>query len=425
LLAEQLFIECFFDSSVSGNKFLSLLSKEYNLNDKTLSIKFLFLPGEHKTNPRIMLTVTDITLQKSMEIEKNQQNDINKILSKMAFDKKGCLEFLRDLYYEINKLSDIIEKDSFTLKTIKKIYMSVHTLKGNCSFYELSKIVSAAHILEESFSELLEKNIIPDTKMRSELIEKAKTLSAAFFENIGLLEEYISFDEILSDNDIFEINSSRINDLIKTAEKNNINTELLNKIYNLKKISVKKALARYTSNAEQIAVRLNKLILPIEIINHEMLIDASYFKPVLDIISHIIKNAVSHGIEYPEERLLKNKNKFGKITIDFSEIITNEQRSVKLIISDDGKGFMLDVLGKKLIEKKILTENEITEDKIIETIICGGTSSKEKADEFSGRGIGLAAIKNIIDQFNGTLTIKTEKDKGAEVIIIIPEILKP
>ncbi len=151
--------------------------------------------------------------------------------------------------------------------------------------------------------------------------------------------------------------------------------------------------------------------------------DTQIEKHIIDEISepllHIIRNAVDHGIETPEERIKKGKNEFGLIKVT----AYSETDSVIIEISDDGKGIDIDKIKEKAIKKKMLSENELrglSEKDIINFIFKPGFSTKDEITDISGRGVGMDVVKDSIERLNGLIDIKSKKDKGTAIKIKIP-----
>lgn len=146
--------------------------------------------------------------------------------------------------------------------------------------------------------------------------------------------------------------------------------------------------------------------------------DKSVIEYVFEALMHIIRNAVDHGIETPEERSTSGKNKTGKI------IFTAENTVGELILSiqDDGRGLdaakiLASARKKGLLEKR---EEEYEIHEIWNLVLHPGFSTKDQVTEFSGRGVGLDVVKNIMEEAGGHLYIDSEKGKGSKFTVMLP-----
>ncbi len=151
--------------------------------------------------------------------------------------------------------------------------------------------------------------------------------------------------------------------------------------------------------------------------------DTELDKKVMDIISepltHLIRNAIDHGIETVEERRKKGKPEEGTIEIDAYQ----ESNYIIISISDDGAGIDIEKIKEKALEKKIVSEdkvNKMSREQLLNLIFEPGFSTAEKVSKISGRGIGMDIVKKTLVDIQGILDIKTEKDKGTTFQIKIP-----
>jgi len=130
---------------------------------------------------------------------------------------------------------------------------------------------------------------------------------------------------------------------------------------------------------------------------------------------HIIRNAVDHGIEMPEQREKIGKPRKGKITIEAFQ----KGNSVAILVKDDGKGIDIDNLRKKGMQRGIISE-DAPFDAILNLIFLPGFSTAEKVSQVSGRGVGLDVVKQNITNLNGTIFVTTKKNEGTTFEINLP-----
>jgi len=158
----------------------------------------------------------------------------------------------------------------------------------------------------------------------------------------------------------------------------------------------------------------------LEISGHDTEIDKLVVERMMDPMLHLVRNAVSHGIETKEERLAKGKPPDGKIRLN----AYTSGDSVVIEIEDDGRGMDFEKILSKARSEGIIDGDELrnqgqTRD-ILDIICASGFSTKEEADMASGRGIGMAIVKNAVEGLNGALSMETEPDKGTRFIINLP-----
>lgn len=151
-------------------------------------------------------------------------------------------------------------------------------------------------------------------------------------------------------------------------------------------------------------------------------IDRNVLKAMGDSLIHLVRNAVSHGVEMPKDRSAKGKPKTGTITLDASY----EKDYVQITISDDGQGIDAEAIRKKLVEKQLMNEQTaktLSEDDVIRQIFQPGFSNAAKVTEISGRGVGMDVVKKAVESVGGQVIIDTEINKGTTIKLLLPSSL--
>ena len=134
---------------------------------------------------------------------------------------------------------------------------------------------------------------------------------------------------------------------------------------------------------------------------------------------HILRNAIDHGIESKEERILAGKNPVGKILLSARQ----DENKVIIEVVDDGQGFNLQKIKDRAVSRGFLTQDDIdsmTDEAIMNIIFWPGFTTGDSITSISGRGIGLDVVKTKISQLNGKVKVISEFGKGSCVRIEIP-----
>lgn len=185
----------------------------------------------------------------------------------------------------------------------------------------------------------------------------------------------------------------------------------------LRMVSLKPTFQKLTRIARDTIQELNKDVDFITI-GETTEIDRVVTDKLLDPLVHLIKNAISHGVEpNPDDRIKLNKPKKAKVEL----IAYNKRGSIYIEIKDDGRGINTDVVYKKAIEKGLIDPNrEYTEEEIKEFILLPGFSTAEVVDNISGRGVGMDVVKTQILKLGGKVDIKSELNQGTVFTLKIP-----
>jgi len=136
-----------------------------------------------------------------------------------------------------------------------------------------------------------------------------------------------------------------------------------------------------------------------------------------DPLMHMIRNAVDHGVEMPEDRVKAGKPESGTVTLR----AYHQGGNIVIEISDDGKGLDKDVLIHKAIEKGIIpADAQLNEQQAYNLIMAPGFSTAEKITDISGRGVGMDVVKKNIDKLRGKGDIRSTKGAGTTFTIRLP-----
>jgi len=147
-------------------------------------------------------------------------------------------------------------------------------------------------------------------------------------------------------------------------------------------------------------------------------VDKTILDALSDPIMHLIRNAMDHAIESPDERTAAGKSVNGHIILSAQ----NSGGDVIISISDDGRGLDKNIILPEARARGLLRkpESEYSDREIQSLIMTPGFSTSEKVSEFSGRGVGLDVVKSNIERIGGSVTIESKRGLGTNVIMKIP-----
>lgn len=214
----------------------------------------------------------------------------------------------------------------------------------------------------------------------------------------------------------FEINS----EINEVASKVNLYlSELHERIMELRMLPASYVFSLFPRAVRDMAREFSKEI-DLIIEGEETLIDKRVLEEIYDPLIHILRNAIDHGIEMPEERVALGKPSKG--TVKISALQEGDRIIIK--VSDDGRGIDPDLIKKVAIKRGIITEQEaqnMSDEEAIYLIFKPGFTSKAETTQTSGRGIGMDVVKlHIEENLKGHIEIETEKGKGTTFILILP-----
>jgi two-component system chemotaxis sensor kinase CheA len=151
----------------------------------------------------------------------------------------------------------------------------------------------------------------------------------------------------------------------------------------------------------------------------EIELDRGILEELSDPLLHILRNAVDHGLETPEERLAAGKPPAGQITIE----VVREKDLVLITLSDDGRGMDPARLVAAAIEKGLVKKEDgakITARQALLLICAPGFSTAQRVSDISGRGVGMDVVRSSLQSLGGSLAIESEPGKGSRFLLSLP-----
>lgn len=193
--------------------------------------------------------------------------------------------------------------------------------------------------------------------------------------------------------------------------------ELEDSVIHMRMVPVEKIVPKLRRVLRDVAKSENKAV-ELSITGQDVEADNNIIDQLLEAAMHIMRNAVDHGIEPPEERERAGKSQVGHIRFS----VESHGGDLTAQISDDGRGMDAEKLRQKAREKNLFTkpEKEYTTEEIFELSTLPGLSTNQKANEYSGRGVGMDIVKKIVDEAGGHLRIESGKGQGTTVILNLP-----
>ena len=246
------------------------------------------------------------------------------------------------------------------------------------------------------------------------------------------LEYYASKKEIKDlRNTYIDGFNEKLNDLAKmeedfkyTLDKFRTSYQLLTRVTNdlqetvmkIRMLPIAQTFNRFPRLIRDLSRDLGKEV-KLEMSGEETELDKSVIEVLVDPLIHIVRNAMDHGIEMPEERIRAGKPREGIISLNAS----HNGNLIVIKISDDGKGMSPQKIFESAVKKGLVSADaKLTERQMLEFIFAPGFSTASKVTNISGRGVGMDVVKKSLDKINGTVGIETELGKGSTFFLRIP-----
>ncbi|MEI0603205.1 chemotaxis protein CheA [Brachyspira alvinipulli] len=195
-----------------------------------------------------------------------------------------------------------------------------------------------------------------------------------------------------------------------------VTNELQETVMKIRMLPIAQTFNRFPRLIRDLSRDLGKEV-KLEMYGEETELDKSVIEVLVDPLVHIIRNAMDHGIELPEDREKAGKPRMGTVVLSAS----HEGNLIIIKISDDGKGMIPQKIFESAVKKGLVSADaKLSEKQMLEYIFAPGFSTAAKITNVSGRGVGMDVVKKSLEKINGTVGIETEWGKGSTFFLRIP-----
>ncbi|MEQ8976246.1 MAG: hybrid sensor histidine kinase/response regulator, partial [Coleofasciculus sp. C1-SOL-03] len=197
-----------------------------------------------------------------------------------------------------------------------------------------------------------------------------------------------------------------------------VTTQLQEGLTRSRMVPFANAADRLTRPVREISIKLNKEA-QLQVDGRETLLDKMILEHLYDPLTHLVNNAMTHGIESPDERQAIGKPAVGQISLR----AFHQGNQTVIAITDDGAGIDPERIKRKAIEKKLLTPAEaknLTNTELYDFLFHPGFSTKDEASEFAGRGVGMDVVRTSLSEIRGAIYIDSQLGKGTTFTIRLP-----
>ncbi|MCE7927804.1 MAG: chemotaxis protein CheA [Chloroflexi bacterium CFX7] len=219
------------------------------------------------------------------------------------------------------------------------------------------------------------------------------------------------------------LKNANLNELTENFEETTshlarVTDELQDQIMRSRMLPVRSVLTRLPRLVRDVAAKCGKKV-DLVTAGEETELDRSVIEEISDPLVHILRNAVDHGIESPEERRAAGKPETGVVSVT----AWNQETYIYLSVKDDGKGIDTKTLRRKAVERGLVSAEvaeAATEDTVLQYIFLPGLSTAKTLSDVSGRGVGMDIVRTNIERLNGQVRVKSTPGQGSEITIQLP-----
>jgi len=256
----------------------------------------------------------------------------------------------------------------------------------------------------------------------------AKSLSQNSYEIVKIIKE---FSKTIKEQKKYDIPLSsgfrkveRLCERLNSSLKNysiDVGTNIrsaYDSVISLRTLPISTIFDSYPRYVYQMSEELGKKV-QLTIEGKENEIDKNIIESLSDVFLHMIRNALDHGLETPLERIAAGKNEVGRLSI----VCSRESGSMKIIISDDGRGIDIENIRKKAVSAGFVSESSasgLSKEDLTNFIFQSGFSTSRNVSSVSGRGVGMDVVRGRVEALKGSIIVESYHKKGTTFTIMVP-----
>lgn len=350
---------------------------------------------------KCLIVMSDVTAEVERQRSEQEQIETLRIFDKVLSDKTGFLEFFSESDSLVEKIgtmqAELAEQSEPDFTMFKRV---LHTLKGNSAIFGIDTVASICHQME---SKVVEENELPASSDLAALQERWIRIG----DNLqALLGERSS--------GTLEIEDTQFESILQAVLQRVPHEEIAKSIADWKLEPTKQRLNRIASQAQGIALRLNKGAIEVEVLDAELSTCPKRWSGFWSSFVHVVRNAVDHGLETEDQRTTAGKSSAGHLSL--RTYLDDTEFIVELI--DDGRGIDWSAVGEKAKEMGLPSANKTD---LTLALFSDGLSTAADVTSVSGRGVGMAAVRQSCEELGGSVVIKSEQGSGTTLQFRFPQ----
>jgi chemotaxis protein histidine kinase CheA len=306
-------------------------------------------------------------------------------------------------------ISEEAPRPEHSAKTAPPKKETVKTESIRISLDKIDAIIRSAASLQSL--EIAAKSIAMETAGLNELVrDYSRLLKTRKDADSRFLREFRKLERLQN-----RITQSIRNYAIDTGK---YTKDAYDSVISLRMLPISTILDAYPRYVYDLSAELGKKT-QLAITGKENEIDKNIIETLQDVFLHMVRNSIDHGIEKPEDRQAAGKDETGQLVISCSR----ESGSMKIVISDDGRGIDHESIRKKAVDSGYTTEAAaaaLSKEDLVGFIFQSGFSTSKTVNNISGRGVGMDAVRSSIERLKGSIIVDTVQGKGTAFTIMVP-----
>ena len=363
-------------------------------------------PGVSRRPSRRASSLTDQTMRVPVKNLDNLNNLVGELVvnrNSLEQSQERLRQFLDNLLYQVQQLSDVGQR----MRDLYERSLLESSLLSNRRTSQMAAQIASTATASASG--------LADTHATGASFDALEMDRFTGFHTLSqeMIELIVRVREAASDIDFVVDESDQITRMFRQ-----VTTQLQEGLTRSRMVPFAQAATRLPRAVRDISIKCGKQA-EMVIEGKDTLIDKMILEQLYDPMTHLVNNAITHGIETPEERQAMGKPPTGKITIR----VFHQGNQTIISVSDDGAGIDPDNVKRKAIERGLILAEESAEMSDLETydlLFHHGFSTRDKADDFAGRGVGMDVVRTSLNEIRGVVNIDSVIHQGTTFTIRLP-----
>jgi HPt (histidine-containing phosphotransfer) domain-containing protein/two-component sensor histidine kinase len=386
----------FGDSDLNFEANKDLLIQEFQTSIrgeiKVLALGWSAVLSERQEVVKVLLTVSDVTQVKRLERESQMARLRTKIIEAvMNGSVTRIQDFVKGAQESLKPFVEAMGVGQLDEEQLAALYREVHTIKGNARTFDLLDLAENAHRVESEFAELKRRSGHMESEqviyILQDLLDALQQIEGIKLDILSRLSRSDHADQDVHPK-LWRLFKNRWQHLAP----DHIGQELPDLQQDIEMMSYRQAQPYFSSLAHafnEVAASLNKPAPSIVLdISEDLFMDPALAKSLNDMLVHMIRNSLDHGIETPEARRQANKPEQGQVTIT----LRPQGRGFILDFADDGRGLNLEKIRYRALQLGLKEAQSSDPEQIVQSIFAHGFSTAERVSDVSGRGVGMEVV---------------------------------
>jgi signal transduction histidine kinase/HAMP domain-containing protein len=365
---------------------------------KTWNVEYRLLTSDDELEGLIVV-ITDVTVLLAKERAELAQREIIAASTRVTRDPQGFAEFLKEAESLVEVVTGPDDGAAAPTDDMAVVARSLHTLKGICGTMEAHTVAGLCHELEES--------LLNDHGGLS-LAQKQQLRSQWHGYTISIQPVVATLD-----GKGIVINQQRYQTFVAQLEAGRPRAELVEEARAWALDDARRPLERLAQSARELAHRLGKGDVRIDVQSSNLRLPRGAFPGLWASLVHVVRNAVDHGLERPEERESLGKPATGRLSI--SAFVEGD--AFLITVSDDGRGIDWPAVAERA---RALGLPHTTVADLEKALLEPGLTTRRDATETSGRGIGTSALAETVRSLHGQIEVESKRGEGTTFRVRLP-----